>query len=108
MFRRHGEAAILFGSFTPIPFKLFTIMSGCMNYPLWKLLGYAAIGRAVKFYIVGLLFYMYGRAAEHMVDQVLATTLLAAGVLIAACWLLIRRLGGRRKQVKAEAEGDTK
>lgn len=103
MFRRHGEAAILIGSFTPIPFKLFTILSGCMNYPLWKLIGYAAIGRAVKFYVVGVLFYMYGRAAEHMVDRVLGVVLLAAGALILAGWLLIRSL--RRRKKLAQTEG---
>ncbi|MBD0383949.1 YqaA family protein [Paenibacillus sedimenti] len=97
LFRRHGEKAILIGSFTPIPFKLFTIMSGCMNYPLWKLLGYAAIGRAVKFYVVGILFYIYGRAAEHMVDRVLGITLLVVGVLFSVVWLLISRFRKRKK-----------
>ncbi|MBW7456101.1 YqaA family protein [Paenibacillus sepulcri] len=97
LFSRRGEAAILIGSFTPIPFKIFTILSGCMNYPLWKLLSYAAIGRSVKFYAVGFLFYMYGRAAEHMVDRVLTITLVAVGILIAAGWFLIRKLRERRK-----------
>jgi membrane protein YqaA with SNARE-associated domain len=97
MFRKHGEAAILIGSFTPIPFKLFTILSGVMNYPLWKLLGYAAIGRAVKFYAVGILFYVYGRSAEHMVDQVLGIILLVAGVIIAALWLIVRSIRKKKK-----------
>lgn len=102
MFRKHGEAAILVGSFTPIPFKLFTILSGVMNYPLWKLLGYAAIGRAAKFYTVGILFYIYGRAAEHLVDQVLSIILLAAGVVIAAVWFIVRSIR-RRKKLKKTA-----
>lgn len=69
-FQKNGEAAILIGSFTPIPFKVFTILSGCLNFPLWRLIGYAAIGRGLKFYIVGSLFYFYGRAAESMVKDV--------------------------------------
>ncbi|WP_240343922.1 VTT domain-containing protein [Paenibacillus sp. SYP-B3998] len=104
LFRRHGETAILIGAFTPIPFKLFTIMSGCMNYPLWKLLGYAAIGRAAKFYIVGILFYIYGRAAEHMVDSVLGVTLLVVGILLSAGWLLIRWFQKRKKQGRAAVQ----
>ncbi|MDF2647345.1 MAG: DedA family protein [Paenibacillus sp.] len=104
LFRRHGETAILIGAFTPIPFKLFTIMSGCMNYPLWKLLGYAAIGRAAKFYIVGILFYIYGRAAEHMVDSVLGVTLLVVGILLSAGWLLIRWFQKRKKQGRATVQ----
>jgi|SRR5690625_393514 len=61
LFNRHGEAAILIGSFTPIPFKIFTILSGCMKFPFWKLFFYAAVGRAAKFYIVGILFHLYGQ-----------------------------------------------
>ncbi|PZD97680.1 DedA family protein [Paenibacillus sambharensis] len=108
MFRKHGESAILIGSFTPIPFKLFTIMSGVMNYPFWKLFGYAAIGRAVKFYIVGILFYMYGRAAEHMIDKVLGITLLIVGAVIFGIWLLIRKLRSRKKPVVFSQEDTAK
>lgn len=99
MFRRHGEAAILIGSFTPIPFKIFTIVSGCMNFPLWKLIGYAAIGRAAKFYVVGILFYIYGHAAENMVGgSTLTISMLAAGAVIALCWLLVRKIQRRKKE----------
>lgn len=98
LFTKHGEAAILVGAFTPIPFKIFTILSGCMNYPLWKLLSYAAIGRAVKFYTVGVLFYVYGRAAENMVDRVLTIILLSVGVLIGGIWWTVRILKNRKKK----------
>jgi len=70
LFAKNGETAILLGSFTPIPFKVFTILSGALKFPLWKLIAYAAVGRAVKFYAVGLLFYIYGRSAEGMVKDV--------------------------------------
>lgn len=70
MFQKNGETAILIGAFTPIPFKVFTILSGCLKFPLWRLLAYAAIGRAAKFYVVGTLFYVYGRMAESMVKDV--------------------------------------
>ncbi|MGC6587173.1 YqaA family protein [Paenibacillus sp. Dod16] len=98
LFTKHGEAAILVGAFTPIPFKIFTILSGCMSYPLWKLLSYAALGRAVKFYTVGILFYVYGRAAEHMVDGVLTIILLSVGALIGGIWLTVRFIKNRKKK----------
>lgn len=96
-FQKNGEAAILIGSFTPIPFKVFTILSGCLNFPLWRLIGYAAIGRGLKFYIVGLLFYSYGRAAEGMVKNVSLYIFIVAVPLI-VIFLLIRR----RKRIKQE------
>jgi membrane protein YqaA with SNARE-associated domain len=70
MFQKNGSTAILLGSFTPIPFKVFTILSGFLHFPLWKLIAYAAVGRAVKFYAVGILFYLYGRSAAGMTKDV--------------------------------------
>lgn len=89
-FQKNGEAAILLGSFTPIPFKVFTIMSGCLNFPLWRLLSYAAVGRAVKFYAVGLLFYLYGSSAEGMVKNV-STYIFIIAVPLVVVFLLIRK-----------------
>ncbi|MEF2246150.1 MULTISPECIES: YqaA family protein [unclassified Paenibacillus] len=96
-FQENGEAAILIGSFTPIPFKVFTILSGCLNFPLWRLIGYAALGRAVKFYAVGLLFYFYGRAAEHMVQDV-SLYIFLGGIPVIVIFLLVRRYLKKKKK----------
>ncbi len=97
LFQSKGELAILVGAFTPIPFKVFTILSGSFNYPLWRLMLYASIGRAAKFYVVGVLFYVYGRAAEGMVGNV-SYYMLAAIVPIAIVYLLVKRNKAKRKK----------
>jgi membrane protein YqaA with SNARE-associated domain len=96
LFQSKGELAILVGAFTPIPFKVFTILSGSFNYPLWRLMLYASIGRAAKFYVVGVLFYVYGRAAEGMVGNV-SYYMLAAIVPIVIVYLLVKRGKSKRK-----------
>lgn len=99
LFKKNGETAILIGSFTPIPFKVFTILSGCLNFPLWHLIGYAALGRAVKFYSVGLLFYLYGKSAEGMVKHVsLYIFIIAVPILL--LFLVLRK----RKRNEAAAK----
>ncbi|UED76541.1 YqaA family protein [Brevibacillus sp. DP1.3A] len=104
MFQKKGEVAIFIGSFTPIPFKVFTIMSGCLNFPLWKLLGYAAIGRAVKFYAVGFLFYFYGKMAENMVHDVsLYIFLTVVPLILVGLW--VKKIVTKRRQLKMENEG---
>ncbi|MFS0726116.1 YqaA family protein [Paenibacillus sp. 1P07SE] len=102
MFQKNGETAILIGSFTPIPFKVFTILSGCLNFPLWRLLAYAALGRAIKFYAVGLLFYLYGRAASNMVSDVSLYIFLGAIPFIILYLYLRKRI--RDKKAKAALE----
>ncbi|MNZ94571.1 SNARE associated Golgi protein [compost metagenome] len=107
-FQKNGEAAILIGSFTPIPFKVFTILSGVLNFPLWRLIGYAAIGRGLKFYIVGILFYFYGKAAEGMVKDV-SLYIFAIAVPITVLYLIIRKKIQKKKEQTAavEEEGHT-
>lgn len=100
MFRKNGEAAVLIGSFTPVPFKVFTILSGCMNFPLWRLIAYAAIGRAVKFYVVGALFFLYGKAAEGMVKDV-SIYIFAVAVPVLLLLLILKRAHWRKKEKEA-------
>ena len=102
MFQKNGETAILIGSFTPIPFKVFTILSGCLKFPLWRLIAYAMIGRAIKFYAVGLLFYLYGRAASNMVNDVSLYIFLGAIPFILLYLYLRKRI--RDKKAKAALE----
>jgi membrane protein YqaA with SNARE-associated domain len=105
LFQKNGETAILFGAFTPIPFKVFTILSGCLDFPLWRLIVYAALGRSVKFYVVGLLFYVYGRAAENMVHNV-SMYVFAGAVPLAAIYLLIRRAIRNKRAAAAKPDAE--
>ncbi|MGO4110996.1 YqaA family protein [Paenibacillus sp. YAF4_2] len=102
MFKKNGDTAVLIGSFTPIPFKVFTILSGALNFPLWRLLMYAAVGRAAKFYLVGALIYFYGQAAESMVHNV-SLYLFAIAVPLIALFLFFRKKHRKKKAVKAAA-----
>lgn len=101
-FKTKGSSAILIGAFTPIPFKVFTILSGVMKYPLWQLMAYAFVGRAVKFYAIGILFYMYKSAAESMVSNVsLYIFIIAVPILVT--FLLIRKRLQKKKALKVLA-----
>ncbi|SDC42803.1 YqaA family protein [Shouchella lonarensis] len=98
LFRRNGEAAILIGSFTPIPFKIFTILSGSLHFSLWKLMLYASIGRAVKFYVVGLLFYFYGHHAEDIISSSFTYIMLGCSFILFIGVLIKRRLQRRKEK----------
>jgi Uncharacterized membrane-associated protein len=99
MFQKNGDTAVLVGSFTPIPFKVFTILSGALNFPLWRLLVYAAVGRAAKFYLVGGLIYFYGQAAEKMVHNA-SLYLFAIAVPLIVLFLFFRRRLRKKKAAK--------
>lgn len=107
MFRNNGELAILVGAFTPIPFKVFTILSGCLSYSFWKLFIYAAFGRAAKFYVVGALFYIYGQAAEAMIHGYLNYVFLGIAAVLTVVILFVKKRRQKKKETlpqSAEAE----
>lgn len=105
MFQKNGATAILIGAFTPIPFKVFTILSGWLKFPLWRLLAYAALGRAAKFYVVGLLFYLYGRMAESMVQDVSLYMFLIAVPVIVLILLIKKKFQQKPLPAPEQAAG---
>ncbi|ACS99748.1 YqaA family protein [Paenibacillus sp. JDR-2] len=105
MFQKNGDTAVLIGSFTPIPFKVFTILSGALNFPLWRLIMYAAVGRAAKFYLVGGLIYFYGQAAEKMVHNA-SYYLFAIAVPLIVLFLFFRRRHRKKKAAQAAAAAE--
>lgn len=100
MFRKNGEGAILIGSFTPIPFKVFTIISGTLNFSLWRLILFAAIGRAVKFFAVGALFYFYGRQAKYLIENYLSLIFLGIAILLTIIWIVKIKIQSKKKQIE--------
>lgn len=106
LFNRNGEAAILIGAFTPIPFKVFTILSGVVAFSLWKLILYAALGRAVKFYAVGLIFHIYGRASEHFVTMYLNYIMGGIAILLGVLFY-IRRQTQKKRQKETREKRDS-
>lgn len=103
LFKSNGEAAILIGSFTPIPFKVFTILAGCFKFSVWKLLAYAALGRAVKFYAVGVIFYYFGRSSESFVTSYLTIIFGVIAVLLFIAYYIRRRMN-KNRDVKSKKE----
>jgi membrane protein YqaA with SNARE-associated domain len=96
-FTKEGDAAVLIGSFTPIPYKVFTILSGVFGFSLLRLIIYSIFGRGIKFYLIGILFYLYGRHAKELLDQYLEVSMLAVAVVLTIGWLLLRRRRNKQR-----------
>lgn len=91
MFEKNGDAAVVIGSFTPIPFKVFTILSGVFNFSLTRLMIYSILGRGSKFFLIGTLFHFYGKQAKILLDNYLEVSLLGIALLLAAAWYILRK-----------------
>lgn len=104
LFKRNGEAAILIGAFTPIPFKVFTILAGCFKFSVWKLLAYAALGRAVKFYAVGAIFYYFGRSSEDFVMSYLSIIFGVIALLLFIIYYVRKRVQNKKNEADRKKE----
>jgi len=91
VFEKNGDGAVLIGSFTPIPFKVFTVLSGVFGYSLTKLMFFAILGRGLKFYLIGILFYLYGKHAKVLLDEYLEITLLGVAAVVAIGWYIWKK-----------------
>lgn len=63
VFERYGFATLFVVAFTPLPDKLFTVLSGVASLPLVPFVLAMALGRALRFGIVAYLSATYGRSA---------------------------------------------
>lgn len=68
-YQENAFAALLMAGFTPIPFKVFTIMSGMMKIPLTTLVVASAISRTARFMLVAGFVYFLGDKAKEYIDK---------------------------------------
>ena len=88
-FAEWGLITILIAGFSPIPYKLFTIMAGilAMNFPLFLIASLAA--RGARFYLVAGLMAWGGERMEAVLHRYV-DYLGWAVVGIVAIWILVR------------------
>tara|TARA_Y100000588_G_scaffold302262_1_gene324444 strand:+ start:7255 stop:7833 length:579 start_codon:yes stop_codon:yes gene_type:complete len=73
---------IAIASFTPIPYKVFTMAAGVFEVSLPTLIGASLLGRAGRFFLVGGLIRVFGPAIENLIDRYLNILTIAFIVLL--------------------------
>lgn len=86
LYGHNAFLAILAAAFTPIPYKVFTIAAGVFHeqVPLLTLLAASAIGRTLRFMMVGGVIFLFGPPVKRLLDKYLewaALGLFGLGVL---------------------------
>lgn len=67
-FNELGWFFILIGGFSPFPFKVVTISAGIMNLNIFSFLFFSFISRGARFFLVGYLFYKFGKKIKSTVE----------------------------------------
>ncbi len=92
-YQENGFIAIVFAGFTPIPYKVFTILAGFnKTIDLFTLTVASLIGRAGRFYLVGTLIYFIGPGVKPFIDKYLDKLTLVFMVLLIISFFVLRYL----------------
>ena len=107
LFVRYGAWAVLVAAFTPIPYKVFTVLAGILDLPIKPFLLASLIGRGARFLTVGVLIYLFGESIREFIEGEFETIAIAAGVAtlaLAAGLIAYAKFSGRRSGVP-DADG---
>ena len=102
LFNKYGAWAILVAAFTPIPYKVFTILAGVLDLPIRPFLLASLVGRGARFLTIGVLIYVFGESIQDFIDQQfeLLTIAACAGlVVLVAGYFVYRRVRSAREQL---------
>ncbi|QKG72688.1 DedA family protein [Erythrobacter mangrovi] len=93
MVDRDGAWVVFVAAFTPLPFKLATIVSGFLGMSFLPFLIASIAGRASIFMIVGVLFRIFGAPIKRFIDEYLGWVTLAFVGLVGAGFLALTQFG---------------
>ncbi|NQT85134.1 DedA family protein [bacterium] len=88
-YERMGVWIVLTAAFTPIPYKVFTILSGLAALSLPGFLLASALGRSARFFLVGGLIFFFGEKVRTFIERYFNILCVVFMALLIACfyWL---------------------
>lgn len=90
LYAQWGWFLILIKGLTPIPFKIVTITSGLMAYPLAPFILLCLVTRGARFFLLAVLMNYFGEPIKKLLDKyfaafiILLLLMIVAGFIIAA------------------------
>jgi len=91
-YEAYGFWGVLVAAITPIPYKVFTIASGVLGFPLGQLIIASIIGRGFRFFIVALLIRLFGETIRPFIEKYLEWVLLAVTIAGIGGFVLLKYL----------------
>lgn len=82
LYEKYDFWIVFAAAFTPIPYKVFTILSGLMQMQFLPFVLASAIGRSLRFFLVGVLIFAFGEPVKRFIDRYFNLVSLAFFVLL--------------------------
>lgn len=69
LYRRYDVWAVVAAGFTPLPYKLFTIMGGACKINFTTFILASILSRSARFFLVAALIYRFGAPVKTFIDR---------------------------------------
>lgn len=90
LYNKWGGWAILFGAVTPFPYKVLAIFSGATGFSVPLLILVSIVGRALRFFIVSWLLFMFGAPIREFIEKNLGLLFTLFMVLLIGGFVAVR------------------
>lgn len=94
-YQRYDVWAVGIAGFTPIPYKVFTISAGAFDLDLKRFILISLVSRSARFFLVGLVIFLFGETAKLYVTKYIDTFSIAFVALLILGFLAIRYFAKR-------------
>lgn len=89
-YQKRDVWAVAIAGFTPIPYKIFAIGAGAFRLDFRRFMLASLVGRAGRFFLVGLLITIFGESIQAVIDDYLDILAVGFVVLLALGFFVIR------------------
>lgn len=98
IFTKHGSFGIFIAGFSPIPYKIFTILSGVMNFDIKKLFIIALISRGLRFFSEGIIILNFGADAMKLLSENFEITIIFSTILLIVGYVIFTLIKDKIKK----------
>lgn len=91
-FHKYGGQTLLIAGFTPIPFKVFTILSGVSQLKVKDVILWSLIGRSARFLLEGTIIMYFGDRAVQILHDYFPWITSIGGIIIVLIIMVMAKI----------------
>ena len=92
LYDEQGLVIVLLAGLTPIPYKVFTILSGAVGMSLPVFVTASVAARGLRFFALAILLRVFGNAIQTFIDRYFAWVTISAGAFLVGGIVILRML----------------
>lgn len=97
LYQKYDVWAIVLAGFSPIPYKIFTIAAGLFELDVKRFMIASFIGRGGRFFLVGILIYLFGDRIKDFLNNYLELVIIALTILLVGGFIVVNKFLSKPK-----------